>query len=139
MTFFDCLHDMGDPVGAARHVRQTLKPDGRWMIVEPAAGDRAGRQSQSGRPALLRGLDDDLRPDLPRPTGGAALGAQAVSQAVVGHQRRRFRPGTQGDRDAVQHDPGGKTLKRDASHLDCAARFSRVADAARLMCRSSKN
>src|SRR6478672_2908191 len=40
VTFFDCLHDMGDPVGAARHVRQTLKPDGSWMIVEPAAADR---------------------------------------------------------------------------------------------------
>jgi hypothetical protein len=37
---FDCLHDMGDPVGAARHVRTTLKPDGTWMIVEPQAGDR---------------------------------------------------------------------------------------------------
>ena len=36
---FDCLHDMGDPVGAARHVRDTLKPDGTWMIVEPNAGD----------------------------------------------------------------------------------------------------
>ena len=40
VTVFDCLHDMGDPVGAARHVRSTLKPDGTWMIVEPAAGDR---------------------------------------------------------------------------------------------------
>jgi SAM-dependent methyltransferase len=40
VTMFDCLHDMGDPVGAARHVRSTLKPDGTWMIVEPAAGDR---------------------------------------------------------------------------------------------------
>jgi hypothetical protein len=37
---FDCLHDMGDPVGAARHVRSTLAPDGTWMIVEPFAGDR---------------------------------------------------------------------------------------------------
>jgi hypothetical protein len=37
---FDCLHDMGDPVGAARHVRSTLAPDGVWMIVEPAAGNR---------------------------------------------------------------------------------------------------
>jgi hypothetical protein len=37
---FDCLHDMGDPVSAARHVRSTLKPDGTWMIVEPNAGDR---------------------------------------------------------------------------------------------------
>jgi 2-polyprenyl-3-methyl-5-hydroxy-6-metoxy-1,4-benzoquinol methylase len=40
VTMFDCLHDMGDPVGAARHVRDSLKPDGSWMIVEPAAGDR---------------------------------------------------------------------------------------------------
>ncbi|MBI5363643.1 MAG: methyltransferase domain-containing protein [Planctomycetes bacterium] len=37
---FDCLHDMGDPVGAARHVRQALKPDGTWMIVEPFANDK---------------------------------------------------------------------------------------------------
>jgi 2-polyprenyl-3-methyl-5-hydroxy-6-metoxy-1,4-benzoquinol methylase len=40
ITMFDCLHDMGDPVGAARHVRSTIKPDGTWMIVEPHAGDR---------------------------------------------------------------------------------------------------
>jgi hypothetical protein len=40
VTFFDCLHDMGDPVGAARHVRSTLKPDETWMVVEPQAGDR---------------------------------------------------------------------------------------------------
>jgi SAM-dependent methyltransferase len=40
VTNFDCLHDMGDPVGAARHVHGTLKPDGTWMIVEPYAGDR---------------------------------------------------------------------------------------------------
>src|SRR5438067_639000 len=40
VTMFDCLHDMGDPIGAARHVRSTLKPDGTWMIVEPHAGDR---------------------------------------------------------------------------------------------------
>src|SRR5262245_49593128 len=40
MTFFDCLHDMGDPIGAAAHVKQSLKSDGTWMIVEPMAGDR---------------------------------------------------------------------------------------------------
>jgi SAM-dependent methyltransferase len=37
---FDCLHDMGDPVGASAHVRETLDPDGAWMIVEPFANDR---------------------------------------------------------------------------------------------------
>jgi len=40
VTMFDCLHDMGDPVGAARHVHDTLTADGTWMIVEPQAGDR---------------------------------------------------------------------------------------------------
>ena len=40
VTSFDCLHDMGDPVGAARHVRDALAPHGTWMIVEPAAADR---------------------------------------------------------------------------------------------------
>ena len=36
---FDALHDMGDPVGAARHVRSQLADDGTWMVVEPFAGD----------------------------------------------------------------------------------------------------
>lgn len=36
---FDALHDMGDPVGAARHIREALKPDGTFMVVEPMAGD----------------------------------------------------------------------------------------------------
>ena len=40
VTMFDCLHDMGDPVGAAKHVRQAIADDGTWMIVEPKAGDR---------------------------------------------------------------------------------------------------
>jgi SAM-dependent methyltransferase len=40
VTMFDCLHDMGDPAGAARHVRSTLADDGTWLIVEPRAGDR---------------------------------------------------------------------------------------------------
>jgi SAM-dependent methyltransferase len=40
VTMFDCLHDMGDPVGAAKRVRSMLAPEGTWMIVEPMAGDR---------------------------------------------------------------------------------------------------
>jgi SAM-dependent methyltransferase len=40
IAFFDCLHDMADPAGAARHARQALKADGACMIVEPFAGDR---------------------------------------------------------------------------------------------------
>ena len=39
ITTFDCLHDELDPVAAARHIREALAPDGRWLIVEPVAGD----------------------------------------------------------------------------------------------------
>jgi 2-polyprenyl-3-methyl-5-hydroxy-6-metoxy-1,4-benzoquinol methylase len=39
VTMFDCLHDMGDPRGAAKHIRDILKPDGAWMLVEPIAAD----------------------------------------------------------------------------------------------------
>ena len=39
VAVFDSLHDMGDPVGAAKHIFQSLKPDGTWMIVEPFAND----------------------------------------------------------------------------------------------------
>ena len=54
VTMFDCLHDMGDPPGAARHVRQALAADGTWMIVEPAAGDRSRTTSTpSGGPTTL--------------------------------------------------------------------------------------
>jgi SAM-dependent methyltransferase len=39
VAFFDCLHDMGDPAGAASHVRESLAADGTWMVVEPFAND----------------------------------------------------------------------------------------------------
>ena len=39
VTVFDCLHDMGDPIGAAKHVHKSLTPSGTWMIVEPFAND----------------------------------------------------------------------------------------------------
>jgi len=77
VTFFDCLHDMGDPVGAARRVRQALKPDGSWMVVEPAAGDRlednlnpVGRLYYAGSTMIC------VPTSLDQPVG-AALGAQA--------------------------------------------------------------
>ena len=41
VCMFDCLHDMGDPVGAARHVRESLAPGGTLLLVEPAAADHA--------------------------------------------------------------------------------------------------
>ncbi len=50
VTFFDCLHDMGDPVGASAHVRETLNANGAWLIVEPnAQDDLAGNLNPVGR------------------------------------------------------------------------------------------
>jgi 2-polyprenyl-3-methyl-5-hydroxy-6-metoxy-1,4-benzoquinol methylase len=40
VAFFDCLHDLGDPVGAAKHVLRSLNPEGNWMIVEPFANEK---------------------------------------------------------------------------------------------------
>jgi SAM-dependent methyltransferase len=77
VTFFDCLHDMGDPVGVARHVRQTLKPDGSWMIVEPAAGDRLeDNLNPVGRLYYAASTMICVPTSLDQPVG-AALGAQA--------------------------------------------------------------
>jgi ubiquinone/menaquinone biosynthesis C-methylase UbiE len=45
ICFFDCLHDMGDPVGAARHARQALKDDGTVLLVEPFAGNTLAENS----------------------------------------------------------------------------------------------
>ncbi len=77
VTCFDCLHDMGDPAGAARHVRQTLKPDGSWMIVEPAAGDRLEENLNSvGRLFYAASTMICVPTSLDQPVG-MALGAQA--------------------------------------------------------------
>jgi SAM-dependent methyltransferase len=77
VAFFDCLHDMGDPVGASAHVRQTLAPDGTWMIVEPFAADRVeGNLNPVGRAyyafSTLLCTPASLSQEV-----GLALGAQA--------------------------------------------------------------
>jgi len=77
VTFFDCLHDMGDPVGAARHVRETLRPDGTWMVVEPAAGDRlVDNINPVGRLSYAASTLICVPTSLDQPVG-AAFGAQA--------------------------------------------------------------
>jgi 2-polyprenyl-3-methyl-5-hydroxy-6-metoxy-1,4-benzoquinol methylase len=95
VTMFDCLHDMGDPVGAARHVRSTLKPDGTWMIVEPNAADRVeGNLNPVGRAfyafSTLLCTPASLSQDV-----GLALGAQAgearIRDVVTAAGFTRFR------------------------------------------------
>jgi 2-polyprenyl-3-methyl-5-hydroxy-6-metoxy-1,4-benzoquinol methylase len=82
VTTFDALHDMGDPLGAARHVHDVLKPDGAWLVVEPNAGDHVtdnlnpvGRVYYSFSTFLCV-------PNALAQSGGYALGAQA-GQAPV--------------------------------------------------------
>ncbi len=77
VTMFDCLHDMGDPVGAARHVRSTLKPDGTWMIVEPSAGDRVEDNLNPVGRAYYAFSTLLCTPASLSQEGGLALGAQA--------------------------------------------------------------
>ncbi len=79
---FDCLHDMGDPLGAARHVREALRPDGTWLVVEPAAGDQVqDNLNPVGR--LYYNFSTFLCvPNGLSQHGGYALGAQAGESAI---------------------------------------------------------
>jgi SAM-dependent methyltransferase len=82
VTTFDCLHDMGDPVGAARHIRGSLAEDGTWMIVEPAATDTvAGNLNPVGRIYYSASTLMCVPNGLSQP-GGYALGAQAGPAAI---------------------------------------------------------
>ncbi len=77
VTFFDCLHDMGDPAGAASHVRKALKPDGTWMIVEPMARDKLEENlNPVGRLYYAASTIVCVPTSLSQEVG-AALGAQA--------------------------------------------------------------
>ena len=79
---FDCLHDMGDPLAAARHVRQAIKPDGTWLIVEPYAADEvAGNLNPVGR-AYYNFSTLLCVPNALSQPGGFALGAQAGEAAI---------------------------------------------------------
>jgi hypothetical protein len=95
ITVFDALHDMGDPVGVALHVRQTLAPDGIWMLVEPYAGDTIeGNLTPVGRiyynASTLVCVPSSLAQEV-----GLALGAQAgearLREVVTAGGFSRFR------------------------------------------------
>jgi SAM-dependent methyltransferase len=77
VTFFDCLHDMGDPVGAGAHVRETLSARGTWMLVEPNAHDTlAGNLHPIGR-VYYAGSTTICLPTSLSQEVGLGLGAQA--------------------------------------------------------------
>ncbi len=99
VAFFDCLHDMGDPRGAAAYVHSTMKPDGTWMIVEPFAEDAVeanlnpvGRVFYSASTMLC--VPASMSQEV-----GAALGAQAgearIRDVVTSAGFQHFRRATQ--------------------------------------------
>jgi SAM-dependent methyltransferase len=99
VCMFDCLHDMGDPVGAAGHVHRTLAPDGTWLIVEPYAGDRlednlnpVGRVYYGASTLVCTPASRDQEV-------GLALGAQAgearLREVVMAGGFTRFRRATE--------------------------------------------
>jgi ubiquinone/menaquinone biosynthesis C-methylase UbiE len=97
VTMFDCLHDMGDPRGCAKHVRKVLKPSGSWMIVEPIAADNPA--DNVGNPVSRLYYNASTMICVPTSLSqevGEALGAQAgeakltevLKDGGFGHVRR---------------------------------------------------
>lgn len=100
ITMYDCLHDMGDPRGCARHIRSLIKPDGTWMIVEPLAHDRpeenlnpVGRlyYNASTMICVPTSLDQEVGEGL-----GAQAGEAKITEIVSGSGFSRIRRATQG-------------------------------------------
>jgi SAM-dependent methyltransferase len=98
VAFFDCLHDMGDPAGAANHVRQSLGVDGTWLIVEPYADDTVeGNLNPVGRLYYAASTMICVPASLSQEVG-LALGAQAgeagLREVVMAGGFTRFRRAT---------------------------------------------
>ncbi len=100
IAFFDCLHDMANPVGAARHARQALKPDGHCMLVEPFAGDSlSDNLNPVGR--VFYGASSLICVPVSLAQHGPALGAQAgearLTESDGGRRRLQSLPSRHGD------------------------------------------
>jgi 2-polyprenyl-3-methyl-5-hydroxy-6-metoxy-1,4-benzoquinol methylase len=76
IAFFDCLHDMGDPTGAAKHARQALKADGTMMLVEPFANDTP-QENHNPVGRVMYGASAQICVPVSLARKGPALGAQA--------------------------------------------------------------
>jgi SAM-dependent methyltransferase len=92
---FDCLHDMGDPGAAARHIRQALSPDGTWLIVEPMAGDTVADNINPVGRVMYNFSTLLCVPNARSQRGVMELGAQAgeaaIRDVVLGAGFSRFR------------------------------------------------
>jgi hypothetical protein len=99
VAFFDCLHDMGDPAGAAKHVRQSLKPDGTWMIVEPFANEKPEQNYNPVGRVYYSASTMICTPASRAQEVGLALGAQAsdsqLRQVIMSGGFKTFRRATE--------------------------------------------
>jgi ubiquinone/menaquinone biosynthesis C-methylase UbiE len=99
VTMFDCLHDMGDPVGAARRVREALAPDGTWLLVEPYASDDVEENFTTVGRLYYNGSTFLCVPNSLSQPGRYALGAQAgevkIREVVEQAGFTRFRRATE--------------------------------------------
>ena len=99
VAFFDCLHDMGDPVGAGKHVKEALAPDGSWMIVEPFAHDNLKDNLNPVGCVFFHASTFICTPASLSQEVGLGLGAQAgegrLRQVVTEAGFRRFRRATE--------------------------------------------
>lgn len=82
VAVFDCLHDMGDPVGAAAHVLKSLRPDGVWMIVEPFAHDQLEQNMNPVGRVFYAASTFICTPASRAQEVGMCLGAQAGEQRI---------------------------------------------------------
>jgi len=99
VAFFDCLHDMGDPVGASAHVHRSLHPEGTWMLVEPFANDRVEENLNAVGRVFYSASTLICTPASLAQEVGLALGAQAgesrLREVVTAGGFTRFRRATQ--------------------------------------------
>ena len=121
VTMFDCLHDMGDPVSAARHVRAALDPDGTWLIVEPAAGDRVEDNLHPIGRAYYAFSTLLCTPASLSQEVGLALRAQAGEAASATSSRQPASPVPPGGGDALQPCVRGAPVGRAAAGGEAAA------------------
>jgi ubiquinone/menaquinone biosynthesis C-methylase UbiE len=82
VTMFDALHDMGDPLGAAKRIRESLAPDGTWLVVEPYASDVVEENFNPVGRLYYNGSTFLCVPNALSQSGGYALGAQAGEAAI---------------------------------------------------------
>ena len=111
VCFFDCLHDMGDPVGALPHVRRAFEPDGTVLPVEPMAGDSLEENLHPVGATYYGFLTLLCTPNSLSQQVGAALGGAGRRGQVARHREQGWvHVGAARRRDAVHHGARGPLL-----------------------------